>query len=142
MHADGNNPGIEAGMKMLGPPVDRAVSAFLEDVEARGLSEKVLLVITGDFGRTPRVNKRGGRDHWSSLCTAGVCRRRPADGAGHRPIGRGGRRAELRSDRARPTCWPRSCTSCSTCRRSRLVPGVPRTIAAALEAGRPIAELI
>lgn len=69
MHADGNNPGIYSGMEMLGRPVDRAVSAFLEDLEERGLLDKVLLVITGDFGRTPKVNSRGGRDHWANLCT-------------------------------------------------------------------------
>jgi hypothetical protein len=69
MHADGNNPGIETGMNMLGRSVDKAVSAFLEDVEQRGLSDKILFVLTGDFGRTPRVNQRGGRDHWARLCT-------------------------------------------------------------------------
>jgi len=69
MHADGNNPGIEKGMEMLGRPVDKAVSAFLEDLESRGLSDKVLLLITGDFGRTPKINARGGRDHWTNLCT-------------------------------------------------------------------------
>ena len=69
MHADGNNPGIVAGMEMLGRSVDQAVSAFLEDVAARGLSDKVLLIITGDFGRTPKINKSGGRDHWSNLST-------------------------------------------------------------------------
>ncbi len=69
MHADGNNPGIVAGMQMLGRSVDQAVSAFLEDVAARGLSDKVLLIITGDFGRTPKINKSGGRDHWSNLST-------------------------------------------------------------------------
>jgi len=69
MHADGNNPGIVKGMNMLGPTVDKAVSAFLEDIAARGLSEKVLLVVTGDFGRTPKINKRGGRDHWARLAT-------------------------------------------------------------------------
>jgi hypothetical protein len=69
MHADGNNPPIGRGMEMLGRSLDRAVSAFLEDLEQRGLSEKVLLVITGDFGRTPKVNKNGGRDHWSKLGT-------------------------------------------------------------------------
>lgn len=68
-HADGNNPGIADGMQMLGRPLDRAVSAFLSDLRDRGLSEKVLLVITGDFGRTPKINPRGGRDHWSKLCT-------------------------------------------------------------------------
>jgi hypothetical protein len=69
MHSDSNNPGILSGMEMLGRPMDKAVSAFLEDLEQRGLSEKVLLIITGDFGRTPRINKRGGRDHWASLST-------------------------------------------------------------------------
>src|SRR5262245_50590828 len=69
MHADGNNPGIGPGMEMLGRPLDKAVSAFLEDLESRGLSEKVLLVITGDFGRTPTINARGGRDHYPKLCT-------------------------------------------------------------------------
>ena len=69
MHADGNNPGMDRGMEMLGRPLDKAVSAFLEDSKQRGLSDKVLLVITGDFGRTPKINKRGGRDHWANLCT-------------------------------------------------------------------------
>ena len=68
-HADGNNPGIKAGMEMLGPPLDRALSAFLEDIEQRGLSDKVLVILTGDFGRTPKINPRGGRDHWPNLCT-------------------------------------------------------------------------
>jgi hypothetical protein len=69
MHADGNNPGIGPGMNMLGPPLDKAVGAFLDDLDARGLTEKVLLVITGDFGRTPTINARGGRDHYPKLCT-------------------------------------------------------------------------
>lgn len=69
MHADGNNPNMEVGMKMLGPTVDKALSAFLDDLEQRGLSERVLTIVTGDFGRTPKLNKGGGRDHWSGLCT-------------------------------------------------------------------------
>jgi len=69
MHADGNNPGVGDGMKMLGAPLDRALSAFLEDLDQRGLSDKVLTVVTGDFGRTPKINKNGGRDHWANLCT-------------------------------------------------------------------------
>ena len=68
MHADSNNPGMVKGMAMLGPTMDQAVSAFLEDVEQRGLSEKILLVITGDFGRTPKIGKGSGRDHWANLC--------------------------------------------------------------------------
>lgn len=67
MHADRNNATCEEGMRYMGRPFDHAVSAFLEDVEARGLSEKILLVCCGEMGRTPRVNKRGGRDHWGNL---------------------------------------------------------------------------
>jgi hypothetical protein len=67
MHADGNNPGILKGMDMLGRSLDIAVSAFIEDTHDRGLDDKILLVITGDFGRTPKVNGRGGRDHWARL---------------------------------------------------------------------------
>lgn len=69
MHADGNNPGIVKGMEMLGRPLDHAVGVFLEDLASRGLEDDILLIITGDFGRTPKVNNRGGRDHWPSLST-------------------------------------------------------------------------
>jgi uncharacterized protein DUF1501 len=73
MHADGNNPGIGPGMEMLGAPLDKAVSAFLDDITSRGLLDKVLLVITGDFGRTPTINARGGRDHYPGLSTLAFC---------------------------------------------------------------------
>ena len=69
MHADNNNPGMIRGMEMLGRTLDQAASAFIEDIHARGLNNKILLVITGDFGRTPKVNKKGGRDHWARLGT-------------------------------------------------------------------------
>src|SRR5262249_24051182 len=59
---------MEALPKMTAQ-VDQAVSAFIEDVEARGLSERILLVVTGEMGRTPRLNKTGGRDHWANLTT-------------------------------------------------------------------------
>ncbi|HEX4071989.1 MAG TPA: DUF1501 domain-containing protein [Planctomycetaceae bacterium] len=67
MHADVNNAGVDEGMRYMAPPFDHAVSAFLEDVAARGLSEKILLVCCGEMGRTPRINSRGGRDHWGNL---------------------------------------------------------------------------
>ncbi len=69
MHADGNNPGVVPGFQMLGTTLDIAVSAFIGDLADRGMLDKTLLVITGDFGRTPKVNKKGGRDHWARLCT-------------------------------------------------------------------------
>jgi Protein of unknown function (DUF1501) len=47
------------------PPMDRGVSVLLEDLESRGLLEETLVVWMGDMGRTPRINKDAGRDHWS-----------------------------------------------------------------------------
>jgi Protein of unknown function (DUF1501) len=59
--------GMEEGMRYVGPPLDHAVSAFVDDVEARGLSDKILLVMCGEMGRTPQLSKTGGRDHWGNL---------------------------------------------------------------------------
>ena len=67
MHADVNNATVEEGMRYMGTPFDHAMSAFIEDVEARGLSDDILLVCCGEMGRTPRINARGGRDHWGNL---------------------------------------------------------------------------
>src|SRR5262249_18296696 len=58
---------VAEGMRYMGLPLDHAVSAFLEDLEARGLSERILLVCCGEMGRTPKINKSGGRDHWGNL---------------------------------------------------------------------------
>jgi hypothetical protein len=69
MHGGGKEFTMVDGVQSLTPALDKAVSAFVDDVESRGLSEKILLVITGEFGRTPRINKNGGRDHWGNLCT-------------------------------------------------------------------------
>lgn len=71
MHGgSGNNfMSLASGMNMLGGPLDKAVSAFLGDLEHRGLLDNVLLVITGEFGRTPKINKNAGRDHWGNLST-------------------------------------------------------------------------
>ena len=61
--------GIKAAMESLGPQVDRAVAALVEDMHMRGLDEKILLVISGEFGRTPKINGGAGRDHWAPLST-------------------------------------------------------------------------
>src|SRR4051794_7496197 len=50
------------------PPLDHAVSAFIEDVKARGLEDKIMLVVTGEFGRTPGLDKNLGRHHWAKIC--------------------------------------------------------------------------
>lgn len=51
-HANGNSPSRMAGIYPMGGQVDHAVSAFLEDVHERGLSDKILLIVTGEMGRT------------------------------------------------------------------------------------------
>ncbi len=60
---------VERGMKQRGPIVDHAVATFVEDVAQRGLENDILLVVTGEFGRTPRINRNAGRDHWAPLST-------------------------------------------------------------------------
>jgi hypothetical protein len=67
MHADVNNAPVGEGMSYMGVPLDWALSAYLADVEARGLSDKILLVVCGEMGRTPRLNRNAGRDHWGNL---------------------------------------------------------------------------
>ena len=66
-HADKNNATLDEGMLYVGRPFDHAVAAFIEDVAERGLSDKILLVACGEMGRTPAINKNGGRDHWARL---------------------------------------------------------------------------
>ncbi len=67
MHSDVNNAPVAEGMRYMGVPLDHALSAFIEDLEARGLSDKILLVACGEIGRTPKINNKGGRDHWGNL---------------------------------------------------------------------------
>jgi hypothetical protein len=55
--------------RQLLPPSDQALSALLGDLEARGLLDTTLVVALGEFGRTPRVNPSGGRDHWPDCYT-------------------------------------------------------------------------
>jgi hypothetical protein len=53
--------------KSLMPVMDAAYSTLLEDLESRGLLESTLVVWMGEFGRTPKINGRGGRDHWGHV---------------------------------------------------------------------------
>ena len=56
-------------MKRRAPQFDQAVSALIDDLIARGLDRKVLVVVVGEFGRTPRISYKGGnpgRDHWGA----------------------------------------------------------------------------
>ena len=51
------------------PQADQALSALIEDLEQRGLLESTLIVATGEFGRTPKINAAAGRDHWPDCYT-------------------------------------------------------------------------
>ena len=54
------------------PRWDQAYSALLQDLEDRGLSDNVMVVAWGEFGRTPKVNSTGGRDHYPNVFSASV----------------------------------------------------------------------
>lgn len=49
------------------PPLDRCISALLDDLAESGRLEETLVVVTGEFGRTPKINKDAGRDHWGRV---------------------------------------------------------------------------
>ena len=55
--------------RALIPPWDQAIATLIEDLDSRGLLDTTLLVIGGEFGRTPKINKDAGRDHWPMVYT-------------------------------------------------------------------------
>ena len=57
-------------MRAILPPFDAALAALIEDLYDRGLDKDVLVVAWGEFGRTPTVNEKGGRDHWPAVQSA------------------------------------------------------------------------
>ncbi len=52
------------------PMLDQAVTALIEDLENRGMLNDISVVVWGEFGRTPKINSEGGRDHWPQVSTA------------------------------------------------------------------------
>ncbi|HWE38864.1 MAG TPA: DUF1501 domain-containing protein [Isosphaeraceae bacterium] len=52
------------------PLFDQGVSALVEDIHARGIDKDVTVVVWGEFGRTPKINKDAGRDHWAPVNSA------------------------------------------------------------------------
>ncbi len=137
----GNAFGINDGMPLLGPSVDKAASAFIEDLALRGLSDKVLFIITGEFGRTPRINNKAGRDHWGNLCTLAL------SGGGLRMgqvIGASDRTA------SRPATEPVGVEDLmATVMHTlfdvgllRITQGVPADVARAITDGSPIPQLV
>lgn len=52
------------------PPFDQGLATLISDLEERGLLDQTLIVATGEFGRTPKINENAGRDHWSAVFSA------------------------------------------------------------------------
>ena len=52
--------------KEMMPPVDVATAALISDLEDRGMLDSTMVILLGEFGRTPKINAKGGRDHWSN----------------------------------------------------------------------------
>ncbi len=70
--AHGRNPfsTLDDYARSVLPAFDRAFSALVDDLGSRGLLESTLVVAAGEFGRTPKVNASGGRDHWPGVFSA------------------------------------------------------------------------
>lgn len=145
MHANNVGFGIPDGMAVLGPAVDRAVSAFLDDVEERGLSERILLVIAGEMGRTPRLNVdkttgRPGRDHWAELAplvlAGGGLKMGQVIGASDRSGG---------TPATQPYALPHLLTTIMhtlfDAGELRVTPGMPTDLVRLIAEGQPIREL-
>ena len=140
MHSDQNNAGVEEGMRYMGVPFDHAVSAFIEDVEARGLSDKILLVCCGEMGRTPRINNRGGRDHWGNiaplLLAGGGLKMGQVVGKSTRDAGQPSSKPYRNQDLIATILH-----TLFDVNTVRIKPGVPRDVVRSLEAWQPIPEL-
>ena len=65
-----NSTGIERMEEELCPRFDQGMAALLDDLQERGLSSSTLVVAVGEMGRTPKINKWGGRDHWGGCLPA------------------------------------------------------------------------
>ncbi len=78
-------------MRDILPPLDMGLSALIEDLYQRGLDKDTLIVVWAEFGRTPKVNDKGGRDHWppvqSALVIGGGLRMGQTIGATDRAAG-------------------------------------------------------
>ena len=58
--------GAQVGVGLV-PALDRAASSLIDELSDRGLLDETLIVVMGEFGRTPKLNTRGGRDHWPQV---------------------------------------------------------------------------
>jgi hypothetical protein len=69
-HGSGPFSTLDDYARVVLPTFDRALSALLDDLDARGMLATTLVLASGEFGRTPRINAAGGRDHWPGVWSA------------------------------------------------------------------------
>ena len=141
MHADNNNATMTEGMEYVGRPFDHAVSAFIEDVEARGLQENILLVCCGEMGRSPKINAKGGRDHWGGsaplLRYGGGLNRGQVVGSSTKDGG------EPASDRVTiPNLYATIMETILDVGVVRATPGIPEEVSRVIHGASPISQLI
>ena len=86
--------------KSLLPALDAAMATLFRDLADRGLLERTLVVVSGEFGRTPRINKDAGRDHWGPAFTVALGGGGIRGGVRDRPDRRARREARGRSARS------------------------------------------
>ncbi|MCP5533452.1 MAG: DUF1501 domain-containing protein [Akkermansiaceae bacterium] len=76
---------LKAGVEREMPPVDKAIAALIRDLERRGMLDRTLVMVTTEFGRSPKINPQGGRDHWprvfSTMLAGGGVKRGYVHGA-------------------------------------------------------------
>ncbi len=87
---------IEAAMKRQLPQLDAAVGGLIDDLDQRGRLDSTIVLVMGEFGRTPRVNGQAGRDHWGEVMSVLVAGGGLAAG---RAIGASNARGEFPKDR-------------------------------------------
>lgn len=87
----------QEGGKLLIPHLDRAIAALVTDLRDRGLFDRVLVVAMGEFGRTPKMNRDAGRDHWGDTFSVLFANGRMKMG---QAIGSSNRRGEYPADKA------------------------------------------
>jgi uncharacterized protein (DUF1501 family) len=59
--------GIAGAMRNQMPALDQALTMLINDLEQRGLLDRTLVMVSSEFGRTPKINKDAGRDHWPKV---------------------------------------------------------------------------
>jgi uncharacterized protein (DUF1501 family) len=129
---------FEQHRDVLLPPMDRGLSALIEDLDARGLLDSTLVIGLGEFGRTPRINNTAGRDHWpdcySLILAGGGVRGGYVHGASDRFAAYPARDVVTPADLAATVFWRFGIDPASEIRDEQSRPF-------ALSEGRPIVEL-